>query len=60
MIAEHASLIVTLLGAQRVSLAAITCACWLGLALSPLLLLALRPQYKRLDAESKGGEGAVQ
>ena len=54
VIAEHASLIVTLFAAQRVSLAAITCACWLGLALSAVLLLAVRLAYKRADAEAKG------
>eukprot|EP01043_Picozoa_sp_COSAG02_P057517 COSAG02_NODE_6997_length_3236_cov_43.132930_2_plen_483_part_00 len=60
VIAEHASLIVTLFAAQHVTLAAITCACWLGLACSTLLLMLVRPEYKRADAEAKGSNGAVQ
>ena len=59
VIAEHASLIVTLFAAQSVSLAAITCACWLGLALSTVLLLAVRPTYKRLNAEESSRKGAT-
>lgn len=55
VIAEHASLIVTLFAAQHVSLATITCACWLGLAGSTLLLLFVRPKYKRADMEANGG-----
>lgn len=60
VIAEHASLIVTLFAAQHVSLAAITCACWLGLACSTVLLLLVTPQYKRADAEAKADAGIVQ
>eukprot|EP01044_Picomonas_judraskeda_P005843 COSAG03_NODE_567_length_6916_cov_2692.956286_4_plen_485_part_00 len=59
VIAEHASLIVTLFAAQRVSLAAITCACWLGLACSTLLLLLVRPKYKRADAEATANARTV-